>query len=216
MKTNLLKNILITAAAACSLAAFARADVPVDNAPLEATTPVRQGLLGQKYATLTYSYHHLDDSPTHADSFAFAFNQPLNTGLDALFSYDWAQTGLVAGERLNVQSVMAGLRAFSNAFSWGKPYAEAGAGYAWERFGGVHDDSFVWQIAGGVEFQLAPAFSLTPYVLFADAPELVSEGSWNVGVKANYWVDSQWSVTGGIALDDDQNTSFTVGTNFRF
>src|SRR4051812_41080172 len=77
---KLLKNLLISAAAALSLAAFARADVPLDNEPLQSTTAVGQGLLGQQYATLTYSYIDLD-APTHADDYTFAFNQPLNAGL---------------------------------------------------------------------------------------------------------------------------------------
>ena len=216
MKPNrLLKTLLISAAAAFSLAAFARADVSPDREPLEATTAVGQGLLGQQYASLTYSYIDLD-APTHADNYSFGLNQPLNTGLDAVFSYDYTQTGLIAGDRLSQHAVMAGLRAFGNSHSWGKPYVEAGAGYAWQKFAGSRDNSFVWGVGAGVELQLAPAFTLTPSVEYADAPDLAGSGTWTFGVKANYWIDSQWSVTAGIDRDDDQNTSFTVGTNFRF
>ena len=216
MKQNhILKNLVISAAAAFSLAVFARADVPLDQEPLEATTPVGQGLLGQQYASLTYSYIDLD-APVHADNFSFGFNQPLNTGLDAVFSYDWTQTGLLAGDRLNQQSVTAGLRAFSNAFAWGKPYVEAGGGYAWQRGYGTSDNSFVWSVAVGAELQLAPAVTVTPFVRYADAPDLAGSGVFNFGVKANYWVDSQWAVMAGVERDDDQNTSFTIGTNFRF
>jgi hypothetical protein len=215
-QNNLLKNLLLSAAAALSLATLARADVPLaDQPPLESTTPVGQGLLGQQYASLTYSYIDLD-APVHADNFSFGFNQPLNTGLDAVFSYDWTQTGLFAGDRLNQQSVTAGLRAFSNAFAWGKPYVEAGGGFAWQRGYGTSDNSLVWGAGVGVEFQLAPAVTVTPFVKYADAPDLAGNGAVTYGVKANYWVDSQWSVTGGLSRDDDQNTSFTIGTNFRF
>jgi hypothetical protein len=215
-QNNLLKNLLISAAAALSLATFARADVPLaDQQPLESTTAVGQGLLGQQYASLTYSYIDLD-APVHADNFSFGFNQPLNTGLDAVFSYDWTQTGLFAGDRLNQQSVTAGLRAFSNAYAWGKPYVEAGGGFAWQRGYGNSDNSFVWGVGVGAEFQLAPAVTVTPFVKYDDAPDFAGSGAFTYGVKANYWVDSQWSVTGGISRDDDQNTSFTIGTNFRF
>src|SRR5947209_5034722 len=56
-QSKLLKNLLISAAAALGLAAFARADVPFDEKePLQSTTPVGQGLLGQQYASLTYTY----------------------------------------------------------------------------------------------------------------------------------------------------------------
>ncbi len=217
MKQNhILKNLLISAAAALSLATFARADVPLaDQKPLESTTAVGQGLLGQQYASLTYSYIDLD-APVHADNFSFGFNQPLNAGLDAVFSYDWTQTGLFAGDRLNQQSLTAGLRAFSNVFAWGKPYVEAGGGFAWQRGYGSSDNSFVWGVGVGAEFQLAPAVTVTPFIKYADAPDFAGSGAVSYGVKANYWVDSQWSVTGGIDRDDDQNTSFTIGTNFRF
>ncbi len=66
------------------------------------------------------------------------------------------------------------------------------------------------------ELQLAPAVTVTPFAEYADAPDLAGSGAFNFGVRANYWVDSQWAVTAGIERDDDQNTSFTVGTNFRF
>jgi hypothetical protein len=215
-QNNLQKNLLISAAAALCLAGYLRADVPLaDQKPLESTTAVGQGLLGQQYASLSYSYIDLD-APVLADNFSFGFNQPLNAGLDAVFSYDWTQTGLFAGDRLNGQSVTAGLRAFSNAFAWGKPYVEAGGGFAWQRGYGTSDNSFVWGVGVGAELQLAPAVTVTPFVKYTDAPDLAGNGAVTYGVKANYWVDSQWSVTGGISRDDDQNTSFTIGTNFRF
>jgi hypothetical protein len=214
-QNKFLKNLLISSAALLGLAGIARADVPLSEEPLTSTTAVGQGLLGQQYASLTYSYIDLD-APVHADNYSFGLNQPLNTGLDAVFSYDYTQSGLIAGSRLKQHAVMAGLRAFGNSHSWGKPYVEAGAGYAWQKFGGAEDNSFVWGVAVGAEFQLAPAFTVTPFVEYADAPDLAGDGAVNFGVKANYWIDSQWSITGGIDRDDDENTSFTLGTNFRF
>ncbi len=212
----LLKNLLISAAAALSLAGFARAGVPLDNPPLEATTPVGQGLLGQQYASLTYSYIDFDEVPVHGDNFGAEYNQPLNTGLDAVFAYDWMQTGVVGGSRFKAQSVTAALRAFGGAHGMAKPYVEAGVGYAWQKYAGSDDNSFVWEVTVGAELQVAPATTITPYIQYADAPDLASEGTWNFGAKANYWVDSQWAVTVGVERDDDQNMSYTVGTNFRF
>lgn len=210
-----LKHLLVSAAAALSLAAWARADVPLDQEPLQSTTAVGQGLLGQQYATLTYSYIDLD-APTHADDYTFGLNQPLSAGLDAIFSYDYLRTGAGGGDRLSQHALTAGLRAFSNGYAWGKPYVEAGAGFAWQRFGGAKDNSFVWGVGAGVEFQLAPAFTLTPALHYADAPDLAGSGTWSYAASANYWIDSQWSVTAGISRDDDQNNAFTVGTNFRY
>jgi hypothetical protein len=212
---NLLKNILLAATAALGLAGLARAG-GLDTEPLESTTAVGQGLLGQQYASLTYAYIDLDEVSTHADNYTFGFNQPLRAGLDAVFAYDYTRTGLIAGDRLSQHAFTAGLRAFSNAYAWGKPYVEAGAGYARQKFAGMKDDSFVWGMGIGAELQVAPAFTVTPAIEYADAPDLAGNGTWTYGVKANYWIDSQWSVTGGIDRDDDQNNSFTIGTNFRF
>jgi hypothetical protein len=214
-QSKLLKNLLISAAAALSLAAFAHADVPLDHEPLQSTTPMGQGLLGQQYASLTYTYVDLD-APVHADDYTLGLNQPLNAGLDAIFSYDYTRSGAIAGNRATEHDFAAGLRAFSNHYTWGKPYVEATAGYAWQKFAGAKDDSFVWGVGVGAEFQLAPAFTVTPSIKYADAPDLAGSGTWIYGVKANYWIDSQWSVTAGISRDDDHDNAFTVGTNFRF
>ena len=212
MNTKLLKNFLITATAALGLATLVRADVPLENKePLQSTTAVGQGLLGQQYANLTYTYIDLSGTSAHADDYTFAFNQPLNTGLDGIFSYDYTRAN-----SLSQHNLMAGLRAFSDHYAWGKPYVEASAGYAQERVAGVRDDSFVWGVGVGAEFQVAPAFTVTPSVGYKKAPDLAGSGTWTYGVKANYWIDSQWSVTAGISRDDNSNNMFTVGTNFRF
>ena len=93
---------------------------------------------------------------------------------------------------------------------------EAGAGFAWERFDGGHDNSLIWQAGTGVEFQVAPALVVTPYVKYVDTPDLNRRDEWDYGVKANYWVDSQWALTAGVYRDNHQNMGYTVGTNFRF
>lgn len=212
---NLIKNLLLSAVTALGLAASAQAG-GLDTEPLESTTAIGQGLLGQQYASLTYSYIDLDDVSTHADNYTFGFNQPLRAGLDAVFAYDYTRTGVIAGSRVSQHAFTAGLRAFGNSHAWGKPYVEGGVGYARQRFAGAKDDSFVWGVGVGAELQVAPAFTVTPSIEYADAPDLAGDGTWTVGAKANYWIDSQWSVTGGIHRDDDQNNSFTIGTNFRF
>ena len=219
MKQNTtLKYLFLSAAAALALAGSARAGGMPETTDLQATTPVQQGLLGQQYASLTYTHLDLNNRPVNADSFQFAVNQPLNTGLDAVLAYDWTQSHLFAGSRLNTQDLTAGLRAFGNSYGWGRPYVEAGIGYAWQRgtpSGSQH--SILLRAAIGAELQLAPAFTVTPYVEYVDVPDLANTRSaWNFGAKANYWIDSQWAVTGGVARSDHHDMMFTVGTNFRF
>lgn len=216
MNQNNLKNILITAAVALGLAGMARADVPLEPEP--AATTVGQGLLGQQTAMLTYHYTNLDNAPVNAQGLNFGVNLPLSTGFDAVFNYDYDQADLFAGHRVTAQTVSADLRAFT-ALSWGKPYVEAGLGQLWVRDTPVgKDKSIVWRAAIGAEFQFAPTFTVTPYVQYVDAPDLgfSSDGTWNYGVKANYWVESQWAITAGLERNDDKDVKYTIGTNFRF
>ena len=211
-QTIIIKSLLIAGATLLGLAATSRAQ--------DAALPPagKLGLLGQTYAGLDYSYIDFHNSPTNADAFGFQFNQALNSGLDGLLSYNWSQTGLVLGERARQQELGAGLRAFSTGYSWGKPYVEAGAGWTWFKYAGAHDNSFTWHGAVGVEFQVASKVTVTPYVKYEDAPglDVDDKDTWNFGVKANYWVNTQWGVTGGINYDDEHDTTYTVGTNFRF
>ena len=209
MKQNIIIKSLLAAAATLGFAAAASAQDPVPASG-------NMGLLGQTYAGLNYSYINFDDAPVNGQNFGFEYNQALNAGLDGVLTYDWTQSNLFAGDRAKQQTLGGALRAFSTSYSWGKPYAEAGIGYTWTKYAGTHDNSFVWEAAVGSEFQLAPKVTLTPYIQYTDAPDLSSSGTWNFGVKANYWVNSQWGVHGGITTTDDHDTAFTVGTHFRF
>ena len=209
MQQNHFFKSLLLLTAALGLAGAARAADPMSAAPVPPSGTM--GLLGQTYAGLTYSYVDLKHSTSHTDDYRFDYNQPLNAGLDSSLSYDFMQTGPV-----KQQAVAGALRAYCSAYSWGKPYVEAGAGYTWERGGGVRDNSVLWEIAVGTEFQLAPAFTLTPFVKYQGTPDLASRDLWNYGAKANYWVDSQWALTAGLDRDNHQAMRYLVGTNFRF
>jgi hypothetical protein len=208
------KAFILATALALGLG-VARAD---DSLPGEKPAPITENLslLGQTYGTLTYGYINLDDVSSHGDNYRFALNKPLAFGLDGILSYDYTQSGVVAGSRLKQHVLGAALRAFSTSYNWGKPYIEAGGGYAWNRYAGTKDNSFIWNVATGVEFQVNPRTTVTPYIQYVDTPDLAGENTWNFGVKGNYWIDSEWAVTAGIQRDDDQNTMFTVGTNFHY
>ncbi len=214
MNQNIFLKSLLLAGALTGLAVAARAEDSQPAAPVPASGTM--GLLGQTYASLTYSYLNLARSPANADSYAFELNQALSTGLDGVLTYDWMQTDAMAGSRLNQQTINGALRAFGTSYAWGKPYVEAGAGYTWTRFAGAHDHSLVWEAAVGAELQVTPALTVTPFVQFVEVPDLASGSTWNFGMKTNYWVDRQWAITASISRNNNQDTAFTVGTNFRF
>jgi len=204
-----IKTMFLASALAFGLGVAARAD---DSTPVTSNL----SLLGQVYGTVTYDYVDLDGGSTHADSYTLSSNQPLAFGLDGILGYNFTQWGAGGGGRVNQNTLSGAIRAFSTAYNWGKPYAEAGVGYTWVRAPGAKDNSFVWEVAVGAELQVAPRATVTPFVQYTDAPDLAGGNKWNFGVKGNYWIDSQWAITAGLARDDHQNTSFTVGTNFRY
>jgi opacity protein-like surface antigen len=214
---TILKSFLLVAAAALGLAASAPADEnPATTPPAPAASASSLGLLGQTYGGLSYSRLSLHDSPVNADSYGFEYNQPLNTGFDAVFNYDWTQSGLLAGDRAHEQKLAAALRAFSTSQSWGRPYLEAGVGYDWLRFTGTRDHSFLWIAGGGVEFQTTPDLTITPFVRYERADRYSDKNNVTYGLKANYWVTQQWALTAQVDRNDSQDMGYKIGFNHRF
>lgn len=217
MNNNLLKHSLLSAAFVLGLVSLAWADDSMIDPP--ATSAAAAGnlsLLGQKHGTLTYSYINLDGTSVHADSYTLKVNEPLAFGLDGIFAYDYTRSGEFAGSHVSQHTISAALRAFSTSYNWGKPYVEGGLGHVWSRFAGARNKSVVWAAGAGVEFQVMPRATVTPYVQYVHTPNFANDDVWNFGVKGSYWIDSSWAVTAGFERDDEQNTAFTVGVNFRY
>ena len=214
MKQKIILHSLVLAAAALGLTLSARAETTADATT--AASPTSLGLLGQAYAGLTYSYVHPGNSPVSSDRYGFEYNQPLAAGFDAAFAYDRTQAGLLAGDRGYAQSLDAVLRAFRPGDDRIKPYIEAGIGFDRMKFAGVKDDSFAWIAGAGVEFQVAPAVTVTPYVRYTRTNGFADRNTGELGVKANYWVTKQLALTAGLGRDDAQNTSYKLGINVRF
>jgi hypothetical protein len=206
----ILKSILL-AAGTFGFAAAVHAEEPAP-VPVSGTL----GLLGQAYAGLSYSYVNLDRAPVNAATYGVEYNQPLVPGYDVHLGYDWTQSGILVGDRAHERTLEGTVRAFNTTTSWGRPYFEAGVGYDWLKYAGVKDSSFLWIAGAGVEFQVKPALTVTPYVRWKRAGSYADRNSVSAGVKANFWLNKQWALTGGLSRNDDDDTAFTVGTNFRF
>lgn len=213
-----LKSLLLIATAALGLATSAQAgEGPTAATPVPPESAATSlGLLGQTYAGLSYSYVHLDSSPVNADNYGFEYNQPLNTGFDAVFNYDWTQSGPVAGDRAHEQNLSAALRAFSTSQAWGKPYIEAGVGYDGLKFAGARDHSYNWIAGAGIEFQATKDLTITPFVRYTRATGYSDHNLAVYGVKANYWVTKQLAVTAGIDRNDNKDMTYKLGVNVRF
>lgn len=204
-----IKSLLIAAACGLTLATGANA---AETAPVSENV----GLLGKTYAGLSYSFTNLEGTAVGIDNYAFEYNHSLRAGLDANFGFNYAQSGTMNGLRMRERAFGGSLRAFS-AQSWGKPYVEAGLGSTHVTYAGMKENSFTWAVAVGSEFRIFPSMTATPYVKYSDAPDIVAaEGTWDYGVKANYWVTSRFSVVGDISRDDDKNMTYALGFNCRF
>ncbi len=210
----ILKFLVLAGVTSLGLTAAARADTTTAAPP--ATVATDNGLLGQTYAGLSYSYVHLGTSPVSADRYSFEYNQPLSAGFDAVFNYDRTQDGLLAGDRGYAQNLDAVLRAFSPSYSWGKPYLEAGLGYDRNKYAGAKDDSLALIGGAGVEFQVTNALTLTPFVRYERTNGFADKNTATYGVKANYWLTRQWALSSAITRDDAQNMSYKIGFNARF
>jgi len=204
---------LLFAIAACGLALAASAQSTGIPAP---STNYGKGLLGQTYVGLGYGYTDLHDSSVNLQALRFEYNQPLNTGFDLNLGYTGTRTSLFADNRNTWQSFDANAVAFLPDRTWGRPYLSVGGGWTWVKNAGVKDNSFLYQLETGVEVQATTALSVTPYVKYLETPSLHIDNRWRYGVKANYWLTSQWGVSAGVGLDNKVNTTYALGVNFRF
>jgi opacity protein-like surface antigen len=211
-----IRTLLLAAVAASGFAVSSFAQSTVASVPAP-TADTGKGLLGQSYVGLDYGYTQLHSSSVaNIQGFNFEYNQPLSTGFDFNLGLGDAWSSQFGGTRARQQSVAGHAIAFIPDLSWGRPFIGVGAGWIWAKAAGERDNSFLYTADTGVEFQVTRALSITPVVSFTDASSLHVNNKWGYGVKANYWVTDQWGVSAGIGRDNMVNTTFSVGTTFRF
>lgn len=210
-----IRTLLLTIAAVLGLAAAARAQTAGTSAPAPATE-VGKGLLGQTYVGLGYGYTDLNNSSVNYQGLSFAYNQPLNTGFDLNLNLADAWSSQSSGGRTRQQSFEAAAVAFIPDRSWGRPFIGVGAGWLWTKTAGVSDNSFLYSLDTGVEFQATRELSITPVVSYTDATSLHVNNKWGYGVKAHYWLTDQWGVLGALGRDNKANMTYSTGVTFRF
>jgi len=212
-KTNL--NKLILAAAVVLGATMASAQSANVAVPTPGETS-GAGLLGSRYTEVSYNYIDLAGSE-HADGFGLIFNQPLRPNIDVTAGYSWAKADFDTFDA-RVQDADIGVKAYSNLV-WGRPYAAATVGWEWAKAAGIRDDSFTYKVGVGTEFQVAPAFVVTPFVNFMRATGFNTD-EVQVGAKATYRLTREWSLTARAQRDfarhDDDSSEYSVGAIFHF
>ena len=217
-QTTTSKKFILAAAISLGLvsAAIAQsANVAVPN-PAEADTAVVSGQLGTRYTEVAYKFINLK-GPDNAHGFALNYNQPLSAGFDFTASYDWGKADLGAFDA-KVQDLEVGVKAFSN-YSFAKPYVLAAVGWEWQKVATFRDDSFTYKVGVGAEFEVAPAFVITPFVNFVRATEF-NASEFEIGAKATYRFNESWSamVRGQYesVRHDADTTEWAAGVIYRF
>lgn len=219
MKQNITtKSFILAAAISLGLATTVTAQSANVAVPTPSEPAAAGGLLGTRYTGIAYNYVDLTGSgPNHADGFEVAYNQPLNPNVDLQASYDWARANY-AGTRFTQQDFDVAAVAYTN-LSWGKPFALVSAGWQWGKGGGLSDDSFRYKLGVGTEFQVSPAFVVTPFVNFVRATGF-NDNEVDFGVKAAYRVTRDWDVFARVqydAISDGSDASeYALGVNYHF
>lgn len=217
-KTNV-KSLLFFAVASLGVATVATAQDNASAQPMTTTSTStlseRYGMLGTRYTGLDYGYTHLHaTAPDNINGFAVRYNQPLEPGFDFGLGYDWARSGEYAGVRAHQEDLTANLTLFRDMNGM-RPYIQPGVGYTRTKSGPGKEDSFLWFVGTGVEFQVMRPWTVTPYVQFEDATEY-SGTTWSFGVKSDYRFTESWGVHADLKIDDDHNTGFAAGVNYHF
>ena len=214
-KTTMKLVFLSVAVLGLALSASAQSSDASPPAPTPAPAS-GTGLLGQTYAGLTYTYTDIPNTSLNNQGLRFQYNEPVSTGLDALFTYEGDRSARFDSTRNTFEQVGAAAVAYLPEFARAKPFVLFGAGWIWTHAWGVANNSFAGQIGTGVEFRLSSPFVLTPYVTYTDAKVFAGRHRWNYGVKANYWLSDHWGVTATVDRDNHQDTGYGAGVNFRF
>jgi opacity protein-like surface antigen len=205
-----------TLAAAITLGATIASAQSADVAVPVPTETATAGLLGSRYTEVAYNYIDLS-GPEHADGFGLAFNQPLRANLDLTAGYNWAEADFGAVSA-RVHDAEIGVKAYT-ALSWGKPYAAAAVGWTWQKAAGYSEDSFTYKVGVGAEFQVAPAFTVTPFVNFVRATGF-NASEVEIGARATYRLNSEWSLTARaqheVVRHDDNSQEYSIGAIYRF
>ena len=210
IRTLLLASGLTFGIAASGFAQGTGASVPAPG------TDTGKGLLGQSYVSLAYGYTDLHQTSAHYSGLSFEYNQPLNTGFDFNLGIGDAWSSKYSGTRSRQQSVFPSAVAFIPDLSWGRPFIGVGAGWIWTKDASTRRNSFAYGMNTGVEFQVTKELSITPFVGYTDATSFDVNNKWDFGAKANYWITDQWAMNAGISRDNMVNTTYSVGTTFRF
>jgi opacity protein-like surface antigen len=205
---------LINTLALLALAAVGTSYAQQTPAATEAT-----GLLGQKYAEVSFGLQDIDQLSPNFYSVGIASNVPVTRYLDinAGYSYGWIN-GYVRGH----SNTIAATATVYTTVAGVKPFAAAGLGYQWVSASGFSDDFALWGAAVGVEIPTRWV-TITPSIAYADDFQRSYESSQELayGVEASRWITKTVAAFAGVSYTDTLRSgidswNYTVGARLKF
>lgn len=209
---------MLAGALALLTASSARAQTPLAAQP-PGPADAGQGLLGQDFAGFEAAYiRHNGGAPAADRDCGFVYNKGVFAGLDATASWDWL-TGGAHGDRDWREQALFGATGYL-VQPWGRPFAQAEAGWAWDRFNLINRNGFSDRFTAGIEFQPAGTLSLAPYARYEEWHRQQAPGwgdhAWDFGLKAACRLSGRWSLTVDPQIDQFRNLTYAAGLVFRF
>lgn len=196
------------------------------------------GLLGQRFAELGYSYLDFrgDLPPAIADSHVdlghLSGNVPLAPGFDAGLNYGYAREETSGGSfRSDIYThSLAASATLYTVTGTTKPFLNVAVGHAWSRistrvagFPGStqHESSWYWSAGIGAEIALGQ-FAVTPRISYTDGFESQSSGSWRYGVELHHWFSRTIGGYADVTYSPGESDfapeawTYSVGLRYRF
>jgi hypothetical protein len=177
------------------------------------------GLLGQKYAEVSFGMQDIYHVSPNGYSLGVSSNVPVTRYLDigAGYSYDWIK-GNVHGHTNTLGATATAYTTVAGV----KPFAGVGLGYEWIRAAGFGDDFALWAAAVGVEIPTR-IVTITPTITYSDDFQRSSRSSqdFTYGVDVSRWITKTTAAFIGVNYSDTLSSTadawtYTVGARLKF
>ena len=185
-----------------------------------ATAPVTyaQGLLGERYIGASYDHGSAEEIDTWGVT--LHYNNPLFE--DREYAYDLnVRANYVELDEADFQAdgkqVEAGIVIYPIKTMEMRPFLAAHAGFGEATVFGLTDDSFVYRISIGGEWQASERLTITPVVSFFDYTDIEDGDEITLGIEGNVWLTDNNSVGLGYSQTSSDGFDFEmVSLSYRF
>lgn len=192
-----------------------------------------EGLLGQRYATVSVGGLKTEGFADHKYFSSLSANLPVARHVDVGFGYGYSRTdyALFSGAlsaRSHEHTLALDVTAYCDAGRV-RPFASLGLGYFWLsqkfEFSGVYLDTLrnndgLWSGDVGIEIPFG-RFVITPRLAYEDAWETNLSGAFSAGTAVHYWLSRSVGLFATVRYWNPRNTSdsawqYGFGSRLRF